>query len=354
MRIALCALLLTALTCTPAAAAVSISVSSAGGGVTLGGSGSAGTMNVGNGNGLGVGTAGTNVTRVVLASGPAYTSPFTLSLAAWGGTASVTVTAYVSGNFAHGAGATPLMRATYCIAADCTVAANHQTLSTSAGSPSALRSGLANNATFTANVGALIVYVNGGTAFTGLDSATITFTAVDANNTAHTATATLTVSATVQTAVQFSLDTASGVGVTGGTTTDYLIDFGTVDGLGVSSGNGATKSTSATGALYSTSYLVRPAFSSMSSTTGTVRMYVSSNFAHTALLQLQDSTTGASNSFSAISTNSAAGSQTVISGSAASRTDITRYLGLYAFAVNGAGAFVGADSAVITYTLIVP
>ena len=204
------------------------------------------------------------------------------------------------------------------------------------------------------NVGGLIVYVNGGSAFTGTETATITFSAVDANNTSRTASATLAVSATVQTAVQFSLDTSSGLPVSAGGTTDYLIDYGTVDGLGVSSGNGATKTTDSTGALYSTSYLVRPAFSSMTSTTGTVRMYVSSNFAHTSLLQLQDSTTGATNSFSAILTNSAAGSQTLISSSAASKSDITRYLGLFVFAVNGAGAFVGADSAVVTYTLIVP
>ena len=57
----------------------------------------------------------------------------------------------------------------------------------------------------------------------------------------------------------------------------------------------------------------------MASTTGTVRMYVSSNSAHTGLLQLQDSRTGAANSFAAISTNSAAASQTLIGLSAASQ-----------------------------------
>ena len=246
------------------------------------------------------------------------------------------------------------MRATYCIAADCTVAANHLLLSTSSAAPTTIRTALANGASFSTNDGALIVYVNGSTAFTGTETATITFTAIDANNTSHNDTATLTIRSTVQTAVQFSLDTGSGPAVTGGSTTDYLIDFGTVDGLGVSSGNGATRSTSAGGALYSTSYLVKPAFSSMTSTTGTVRMYVSANFAHPALLQLQDSSTGASNNFSAISTNSAAASQTLISSTAVSKASLTRYLGLFVFAVNGASAFVGADNAVITYTVIVP
>ena len=83
-------------------------------------------------------------------------------------------------------------------------------------------------------------------------------------------------------------------------------------------------------------------------------MYVSANFAHPALLQLQDSSTGASNNFSAISTNSAAASQTLISSTAVSKASLTRYLGLFVFALNGASAFVGADNAVITYTVIVP
>lgn len=338
----------------PALAAPSITLASSASGVVLGGTSTAATMNVGNGNGLGVGNAAGGVQRVLLASGPTYSSPLTLTVSGFGGGSSMTITAYVSTNFAHGAGATPLMRATYCTAADCTVAANHLTLSTSSATPSAIRSGVANTASFASNVGALIVYINGATAFTGTETATITFKAVDVNNPTRTATATLAISTTVQTAVQFSLDTSSALTVSGGSPTDYLIDFGTVDGLGVSSGNGATKSVTASGALYSTSYLARPAFSSFSSTTGTVRMYVSSNFAHTSLLQLQASTTGTTNSFSAISTNSAPGSQTVLSGVAASRGDITAYLGLFAFALNGAGAFVGADTAVITYTLIVP
>ena len=353
MRTAVLALLVIALHAEVAFAAA-ITLSSSASGVVLGGSSAAATMNLGTGNGLGVGAAATGVQRVTLASGPTYSSPFTVSLNGWGGSAAVTVTAYVSTNFAHGSGATPLMRATYCIAADCTVAANHLFLSTSSAAPTTIRTALGNNDSFSTSNGALIVYVNGSTAFTGAETATITFTAIDANNTTHNDTATLTISSTVQTAVQFSLDTGSGPAVTGGSTTDYLIDFGTVDGLGVSSGNGATRSASAGGALYSTSYLVKPAFSSMTSTTGTVRMYVSANFAHPALLQLQDSSTGASNNFSAISTNSAAASQTLISSTAVSKASLTRYLGLFVFAVNGASAFVGADNAVITYTVIVP
>ena len=353
MRNALLVLLVLPLYGAPAHAAT-ISLSSSASGVTLGGSGTAATMSLGSGNGLGVGTEAAGVGRVTLGTGPAYTSPFTISLTGWGGSPSISVTAYVSTNFAHGSGATPLLRSTYCLAADCTVAANHGTLSTSSASPTAIRAGAVNNTTFASNTGALIVYVNGATAFTGTETATITFKAVDLNNPSRTASASLTVSATVQTAVEFSVDTGGGLPVSAGGSTDYVIDFGTVDGLGVSSGNGATRTTSASGALYSTSYLVRPAFSSMASTTGSVSMYVSSNFAHTGLLQLQHSASGASNGFSAVSTNSSLAAQTVISASATSRTGITRYLGLFVFAVNGAAAFVGADSAVITYTLIVP
>jgi len=335
-------------------AAPTIHLQSAPSGVSLAGSLNAVTMNLGNGNGLAVGTPAIGVVLASLASGPVYSSAFTVSLTGWGGGASISVTAYVSANFVHAGGASPLVAVMHCQAADCTVAANQQQLSTSSASPTAIRSGVADKTNFTSNVGALIGYVNGGSAFTGPDSATITFTAVDTANTGHSDTVTLTVSTTVQQAVQFSLATAGGLPVSAGGSTDYLVDFGTVDGLGVSSGNGTTVSVTPAGARYSSPYLARPAFSSMTSTTGTVRMYVSGNFAHTNLLQLQDSATGAANTFGAISTSATPAQQTVISTSAQSKVSITRYLGLFVFNINGPGAFTGADSAVITYTLIVP
>ena len=49
--------------------------------------------------------------------------------------------------------------------------------------PDTVRSGLANDASFTANVGALIVSLNGGSGVHRCRPATIAFTAIDANNT---------------------------------------------------------------------------------------------------------------------------------------------------------------------------
>jgi hypothetical protein len=339
--------------CTRANAAPSIKVLSNASGVLLGGTSTAATMNLGSSNGLGVGPA-SGVTAVMLGTGPVFTSPVSISVSGFSGAGtSVTVTAYVSSNFAHGGGASPSVMVMQCLAADCTSSASHTALSLNSGSPSTLRTGLS-NATFNWNVGALILYLNGSSAFTGTESAVVTFRAVDVNDTTRSATATLTISTTVQQVVQLGLDTSAGLAVTAGTTTSYLIDFGTVDGLGVSTGAGASRTVEASGARYSSRYRIRPAFSSMSSTTATVRMYVSSNFAHTGLLQLQDSASGASGSFAAISTNSAPAQQTVISSAAASKADLTRYLGLFVFNINGSGAYTGADSAVITYTVVVP
>ena len=81
-------------------------------------------------------------------------------------------------------------------------------------------------------------------------------------------------------------------------------------------------------------------------------MYVSTNFAHTAVLQLQGSTTGAAGSYVSIPTTLA--SATTITSTAQSQTALTEYLGLFVFTLNGAGAFAGADSAIVTYTLVVP
>jgi hypothetical protein len=328
-----------------ASAVPAIVLQSAAGGVTLGGSGSAATLALGgNVNGLGVGTAVTGVTRTVTTANAAYTSPLTLSLTGWGASASVTVSAYVSTAFGHAVAAiTPTRCAGACA------------ISTSVASPSAVASGQANNAAVSFTAGAVIMMLNGATTFTGADTASITFSAVDANNTMHTATSKLTISLTAQTAVELVLDNGTnGVSLGNGSTTSYQIDFGSVDGLGASAGStGAQRSVTSTGALYSTPYKVTPGFSNFTSaTTGTVKMYVSSNFSHTNLLQLQSSATGTAGSFTAVSLNSA--SATVLSSGATSQTALTPYLGLFVFVVNGANAFTGSDTATVTYTLVVP
>ncbi len=333
-------------------AAPTILLKSAPSGVPLTGTNNAVSMNLGAANGLAAGTPAAGVVIALKTAGPVYSSDFTVSLNGFGGGASISVTAYVSSNFAHAASSA--ITAMQCQAADCTVDNSEQPLSTSSGSPTVIRSGLADKATFTSNVGALVAYLNGGSAFTGADSASIIFQAIDSKNNTHSDTVTLTITTTVQQAVQLALDTAGTISIGPGGSSDFAADFGAVDGLGASSGNGAamSRSTSPLGARYSSTYRITPAFSSMPVTQGTVRMYVSSNFAHPSLLQAQDS--GDGTSFSAISTNSTFTQQTLISGAAQSKAPITRYLGLFVFNINGADAYSGSDSATITYTVIVP
>jgi hypothetical protein len=104
------------------------------------------------------------------------------------------------------------------------------------------------------------------------------------------------------------------------------------------------------GQLYSTPYLLQPAFAGFSSTTGTLTAYVSSDFAHPSQLELRDSSSGAS--YSTISKSS--GAQTTLSSSAGPASAITRYLGLFVADTNGGTVFTGADNATMTFTLVVP
>lgn len=323
------------------ASAATLQVQSAAGGVVLGGNGGAATLNLGNANGLGVGTVATNVARSTLSNGAVFSSPVSLSLNGWGSTPSVTITAYVSTAFGH-----TTVTVQNCAGGGCP-------FSTTQVAPTTVATG-AGNGTVGLTTGVFVALVNGAGAFTGADAATVTFNAVDANNTAHTASATLKISATVQTAVELALDSSAGVAFVGGANPpNFSVDFGNVDGLGASPGSaGSTRTVSSTGTLYSTPYVMTPAFSSFSSTTGTVQMYVSTNFAHTAVLQLQGSTTGAAGSYVSIPTTLA--SATTITSTAHSQTALTEYLGLFVFTLNGAGAFAGADSAIVTYTLVVP
>ena len=105
------------------------------------------------------------------------------------------------------------------------------------------------------------------------------------------------------------------------------------------------------GVIYSTPYLIEPAFSGFSSFSSTkITVYVSTDFVHPAVLKLYDSQSQLSG-YSAISKNS--GAPTQITGSASNGANITEYLGLFVSNVNGAGSFRGADKATLTYTITV-
>ncbi|GEM_PF-587427 len=179
---------------------------------------------------------------------------------------------------------------------------------------------------------------------------------------------TLQLTATVQTAIRLTLAASTGCAFsapTGGQ--DYHMDFGTVDALTI---NGPCANTGGAGkyaptvpgssddATYYSNYTVTPQFTSQSQTTGTVKMYVSSNFAANTSLTVVDggsaSALPAQAGFTA-SPTAAASAVTVVS-SAASGTAYTRWLGVQVAHTNGASvAGVGAQqSATLTYTLTVP
>jgi hypothetical protein len=155
----------------------------------------------------------------------------------------------------------------------------------------------------------------------------------------------------VQTAVQFTLAT-SGAGLTVSTASDFSTAWGNVNGLGVGTPtSGLTTHSASGGVVYETPISLLPAYATFTSTTGTLSVYVSSNFVHSSLLAMKDTGTSGG-SYTTISLTSA--SPTTITTTAASNATITRYLGLFVSNLSGGSAFTGADNATLTYQLTVP
>jgi len=192
---------------------------------------------------------------------------------------------------------------------------------------------------------------NGASAFAGTDSATITFNVYRGSNSLqHTYTLTLNNPLeNVQTAVRMVLAGAPGGAAIGGSSS-FTLSYGSVNGLGIGPGSGLSAVAASGGQIYSTPYLLQPRFSSFASTTATLRAYVSTDFVHPSQLELRDSSSGST--FSPLSKSAV--SQTVLSSTAASSANVTRYLGLFVSSTNGAGVFTGGDNATVTFTLVVP
>jgi hypothetical protein len=273
-----------------------------------------------------------------------YYTPYNYNMSSLNGSATGTVTAWVSTNFSH-----PAILTLYTCTSGCTSFSSYVVMSTNSAAPNTLVTGGANNSTPTAYIGVLVSNANGASAFSGADSVTISFTLTN-NNNGQTDTVTLATTVNVQTALSLTLGSASG-GLTVSSASDYSLDFGNVNGLGINPSAGLTAAAATGGYLYSTPYMMTPKFSSFTTTSGTLKVYVSGNFIHPAILQLQDSATSGG-TYSAISTNS--GGQTSITTSATTGTSVTRYLGLWVSNANGASAFTGADNATLTYSLTVP
>ena len=308
----------------------------------------------GNVNGLGIGNAGAGLTKVAVTGGELYYTPINFVIAGANPGHPAVVNVYLASSFTNPTSVIQLMS---CPSpGPCTGLSNYTAVPTSFGTEITIVPTTTSTGTFTGYLGLFVGDIN-GTAVTRPDSATIMF---DVEDNRHGILNQIklqldTPSETVQTAVQLQLATApSGLTITAtGASPDYQVNFGNVNGLGVGPGAGVTvvPGQVAGGSLYTTPYLLEPAFSGFSVVNNAiVSVYVSTNFVHSAVLKLYDSGTSASG-YGAISTSS--GVQTQITTSAGNGTNITRYLGLFVSNVNGVGSFSGADTATLTYTITV-
>ncbi|HEV7675783.1 MAG TPA: hypothetical protein VGQ12_14730 [Candidatus Angelobacter sp.] len=303
-----------------------------------------GTMNA-----LGLGTPQNGLTVAALSNGALYFSQYQVQFQGLGGNQNAKLTVYVSTNFVH-----PLAQVIQnCPStAACNTSGGYSNMSTVQGAQSVVVASMNNN-TATVGLGIFLPDNNGASAFTGVDNTgIITFTMVDVSNNNVLQTATVSFNSaplnTVENAVRLTLATAPG-GLSVTPQADYSMNFGNVNGLGF--GAGLTTVAAAGGIVYSTPYLLQPAFTDFNSTTATIKVFVSTNFAHPTLLQLRDAAASAG-PYNNIGIT--AGTATQITGAAADRTPLTRFLGLFVSNVNGATSFRGSDAATLTFTMTVP
>ena len=305
-----------------------------------------GTMNA-----LGIGTPNTGLTLVALTNGAIYFSEFQVQFTGLAAGHNAKLTAVVTTNFTHPAA--QIVESCPSTGA-CTTSGGYSAISTSAGAPTTVVASMG-NATATVGIGIFLPDNDGATAFTGVDnSAVVTYTMTDLTTNRAVATATWTFNGTpnqtVQDAVQLTLGTATG-GLTIAPAANYSTNFGNVNGLGIGPGTGLTTVAAVGGTIYSTPYLLNPAFTDFTSTTATIKVYASTAFAHPTILILEDSA-ASGGPYTAIST--LVGTQTQITTGANDRTSITRFLGLFVSNANGAGVFTGSDTATLTFTMTVP
>lgn len=200
---------------------------------------------------------------------------------------------------------------------------------------------------------------------TVLAAAPMALTQTQATNT-NKVSPTLAVSANVQKAVQLTLSTgtvaAAHCAVAAGAGTDYSMNFGTVDGLGINAGNCnkfAPATPGVTNAVYWSDYQLTPVFSSQSVSTNTITAQVTTTFGGVAngtsnLIIVRDTANSATLPASAASfSNMGSASADTIATNAANGTAITRYIGIAVTPANGASVLTGNQSATVTFTLTV-
>ena len=192
------------------------------------------------------------------------------------------------------------------------------------------------------------------------------FAATKSANT-NTVAPTIQLSATIQKAVSLTLSTgttaAAHCAVSGGTTTDFQMNFGNVDALGINAGNCnkiAPVTPGTTNAVYWSDYTVTPIYTSHQTFTNTtVTAYVSTDFGAPHNVLILRSTTATSSTAPVLATDmtamstTAATPDTIGAAGVASGTALTRFIGVGVTPANGATVLQGAQTATVTFTLTV-
>jgi hypothetical protein len=177
---------------------------------------------------------------------------------------------------------------------------------------------------------------------------------------------TLQISATIQKAVSLTLATGNTVGIShcavtpNGGNPDYTMDFGSVDALGINTGN-CNKfnptTPGSTNAVYWSDYQLKPVYTSFQtfgSTTLTAQ--VTGDFAAPKNIFIVRDTANSSTvpagvgSFSAMGVGSA---DDISGGAVTSGTAVTRFVGVEITPTNSATELSGLQSATVTFTLTV-
>ncbi|HEU5235352.1 MAG TPA: hypothetical protein VFU50_21020 [Terriglobales bacterium] len=302
-------------------------------------------------NGLGIGNP-IGLQKIAVAGGEFYYTPYTIVLNGANPGHPAEVDAYISSAFSNSSSVIQLMSCAY--PGPCNTFASYTALPNTQAADIVVLPLQTTSTNYTAYLGILVQSFNGS--IVSPDTATVMFDVYDNRHgiISHTLLNLDTPGTTIQKAIQLQLATApSGLPISAGGTTDYAANFGTVNGLGVGPGAGLTviNGQAPGGVIYSTPYLLQPAFSGFSSFSNTkITVYVSTDFVHPAVLKLYDSQSQFAG-YNAISKSS--GAPTQITGNASNGSSITEYLGLFVSNANGGGSFTGADKATLTYTITV-
>jgi hypothetical protein len=180
----------------------------------------------------------------------------------------------------------------------------------------------------------------------------------EATNT-NTVSPTLAVNVNVVKAIRLTLTQGTQCAISPGSGTDFTMDFGTVDALGISTGSCGSKFAPAVpgtdAAKYYSDYKLTPIFSGNSSSSGTITAYVSTDFTTAAgLLSIVQSNSAPASAASLTPMSSNSASPTSVGSSLTNNTAITRYIGVSVAPINGSGTLTGAAAATVTYTLTAP